>query len=102
MTEEKKGSANETEGTETEQNEDFGSQHLNDALNSFRKGLASLGLFCTEQAFPAAEKAAKEGLKNVEEVLAKAREAMDEAFEKGKGEFSSTDENNNDSTSGQK
>ncbi len=105
MSTEKKQSEETTDRVEEEKTttEDFGSEHLNEAFRSFSKGLTSLGLFCTEQAIPVAEQAARDGMDNLDELLSKARQAMDEAFTKAHGEATGNDENDdNDSKSGEK
>ena len=60
------------------------------AIRSYyvRKGLHSLGLFCTEQVLPMAEKATREGLDTLQDLLKKANASMSEAFDKAREEFS--------------
>jgi len=74
----------------------FGSQHLDEALASFRNGLKSIGLFCSEEAIPVAEKGLKEGLDSLDGLLKKTREALDEAIEKAKSAFDTIDDNEPD------
>jgi len=80
--------------TQDTQGKDDKSSHLEDALDGFRKGLHSLGLFCTEQVLPMAEKATREGLDTLQDLLKKANASMNEAFDKAREEFSAKKKGN--------
>lgn len=65
--------------------EEAGSQHLNDAITAFRQGLKSFGLFCSEEAIPAAGKTVKDGLGRIKDLADELGKTVDEALKKTRG-----------------